>query len=332
MSVTMKDVATYTGISIGTVSNYVTGKAPVSEAKQKIIQEAIDTLGYQVNMAGRNLRKKSFDTIGILIPSLKNKYLLRVSSVVEELLRKKGYGVMVSSYHGDPDKEKKIFVEMARRVDGMIYVPGQSSPKWIKTVEKIQQDLPVIIFDEDLSERCCDCVLVDSQSAARKTAGALLDAGYRDIGMILGPENRYTTKQRYEGYVAAFRERGIQMDPNLVIYGDYSKGMGAQLCDQLLARNPDISAILVVAYRMTLGVLSTLNSQRIRNRVTVIGYDAEDLDGVVVPPVGYVYQPFNQIAEKVVELIMKRISGDMTGFPERVFLEAELRGLSALKK
>ena len=64
MAVTMKDVATYAGISIGTVSNYITGKAPVSPKKQEQIQNAIDALGYRVNIAGRNLRKHSFETVG----------------------------------------------------------------------------------------------------------------------------------------------------------------------------------------------------------------------------------------------------------------------------
>lgn len=332
MSVTIKDVAAYAGLSVGTVSNYLTGKSPVSESKQKRIQQAIDTMGYQVNLAGRNLRRKKFDTIGILIPSLKNKYILRVSSVIEELLRKNGYGITVSSYHGDPEEEMKIFTEMARRVDGMIYIPSQSTPQWIKTLKKIQEDLPVVIFDEELSERCCDCVLVDGYSAARQTANALLDAGHRNIGMILGPQNRYTSKQRYEGYAEAFREHGIQVNPNNVIYGDYSKKTGAQLCDQLLSQNHEISAILVVAYRMTLGVLSTLNQKKIRDRVAVIGYDAEDLDGAIMPEIGYVHQPYDQIAEKVVELMMKRICGDMSNFPEHIFLKAEIRGLSVLCK
>lgn len=332
MSVTMKDVAAYAGISIGTVSNYITGKMPVSPQKQKQIQKAIDELGYQVNVAGRNLRKNRFDTIGILIPDLKNVYLLHIASVMEELLRAQGYGILLSSYHKDSRKERDMFMSMSQRVDAIIYVPMLSSPKWIQTIRKVQKRLPVVIFNEALSEQCCDCVLVDGRQATKETVAALLERGHTEIGIILGPEETYTTKQRFLGYKEALEDRGFTVNSDLVIYGDYSKRVGAELCDQLLQRNPNMSALIVIAYTMTLGAISTLTKYNLRKKIPVIGYDASDLDDVITPQIGYVYQPYHEIAKEVVNLVIKRINGDMDAFPCTVLLQAEIRGLDTCMK
>ena len=67
MSGTMKDLAKYTGYSLGTISNYISGKVPVSEQKGNRIEQAIKELGYTVNMAARVLKTNSFQCIGVLI-------------------------------------------------------------------------------------------------------------------------------------------------------------------------------------------------------------------------------------------------------------------------
>lgn len=332
MAVTMKDVATYAGISIGTVSNYITGKAPVSPKKQQQIQNAIDALGYRVNIAGRNLRKHSFETVGLLIPHLKNTYLLRVASVMEELLRQHGYNIMISSYHGAVEKEREMFYSMSQRVDAIIYVPSLTTTAWIREVRQMQEKLPIVIFNEALAEECCDCVLVDSRKATKSTVSALLDRGHKKIGVIMGLEQMYTTQQRLLGYKEAYEEAGLPVDTSLILYGDYSRNVGAQLCRELLQQNSDVSAIVVIAYRMTLGAISTLNQCGLREKIPVIGYDASDLDDVLTPGIGYVYQPYDQVAQTVVDLVLRRIRKDLRDYPTTILLEAEIRGLDALDR
>ena len=56
MAATMKDVAALAGLSIGTVSNYITGRVAVSEEKKHRIEQAIEKLNYQINPAARTLK------------------------------------------------------------------------------------------------------------------------------------------------------------------------------------------------------------------------------------------------------------------------------------
>lgn len=75
MSATIKDVAKYTGLSIATVSKYLNGKR-VLEKNKKLIDEAIEALDFKVNEMARGLKTNRSMTVGILIPSLDNTFLL----------------------------------------------------------------------------------------------------------------------------------------------------------------------------------------------------------------------------------------------------------------
>ena len=74
MSVTIKDVAKYTGLSIATVSKYLNGKRVV-EKNKILIDEAIEALGFQVNEMARGVKTNRAMTEGILIPNLENIFL-----------------------------------------------------------------------------------------------------------------------------------------------------------------------------------------------------------------------------------------------------------------
>ncbi len=56
MVVSLKDIAKRAGVSVATVSNVVNGYRPVGEATRKLVQQAIDDLGYSPNLSARHLR------------------------------------------------------------------------------------------------------------------------------------------------------------------------------------------------------------------------------------------------------------------------------------
>lgn len=72
---TIKDVAKYTGLSIATISKYING-GNVLEENRKKIEEAIKVLDFRVNELARGLKTNRTMTVGVLIPSLENIFLL----------------------------------------------------------------------------------------------------------------------------------------------------------------------------------------------------------------------------------------------------------------
>ena len=73
MSSTIKDVAKMAGVSISTVSKFING-GNVLEENRTQIEQAIETLNYQVNTVARGMKTRKTMSVGVLIPSLADYY------------------------------------------------------------------------------------------------------------------------------------------------------------------------------------------------------------------------------------------------------------------
>lgn len=330
MAATMKDVAALAGLSIGTVSNYITGRVTVSEEKKRRIEQAIEKLNYQINPAARTLKTNQHNVIGVLIPDFRNMFVVRVVSYMEELLQQQGYSMMVLSYHQSTEKQEERLRYLQTRVDGILYMPHEMTLATMQCLQSIQRGIPVVAFNEMARDVQCDHVLTDSARVVRQAVCALLDKGHTSIGMLAGPQYAYTSQQRYQAYRETLLERNIKPDETLVSFGDFSRSTGVMQCSELVRSHPEMTALFAVGYRMTLGALDALNAAGCREKVCVVGYDASDLNGIVRPEIGYVYQPYEEMAKASVELILKRIRKDMEGFPQTVELQAEICNLDVL--
>jgi len=68
------------------------------------------------------------------------------------------------------------------------------------------------------------------------------DHGYRKIGFVGGPRRNYDSNRRKKAYMDVLTEHGIEVDEDLIVYGNYTEHMDAEVED-LLDRHPDIEAI-----------------------------------------------------------------------------------------
>lgn len=125
--VTQKDIAREAGVSSVTVSNVVNGNYhKVSEENIKKIQGLIEKYHYLPNATARSLAKKESQIIGVVIPNiskddnfLESPYYARVLGVLEQIVRNKGYYLMVRCV----GKCTEIIPHLsAWNVDGVIFL------------------------------------------------------------------------------------------------------------------------------------------------------------------------------------------------------------------
>jgi DNA-binding LacI/PurR family transcriptional regulator len=75
----IKDVAEYAGVSPKTVSNVLNDYQHVSEHTRAAVREAIDALGYRINIAGRQLRRGRTGMIALAVPDLDIAYFAELA-------------------------------------------------------------------------------------------------------------------------------------------------------------------------------------------------------------------------------------------------------------
>ena len=176
-----------------------------------------------------------------------------------------------------------------------------------------------MLIDRNLEDVPCDSVLVDNRGAAQAAVERLFLAGHRKIGMIAGPEHVFTARERYLGYEEAFKKAGIEGQDSLVVHGDYTIAGGARAMKELAKQNPQMTAVFVSNYEMTVGAMIESNEIGIRipEDLSVIGFDNIEFAKASNPKLSIVTQPTKEIGRNVAELILDRLDNPTREMPPK---------------
>lgn len=318
---TIKDVARMTGLSLATISKYLNGGHVLDENRLSI-ETAIADLGYSVNKMARGLKTHRSMTVGVLIPDLENVFITSIISSFENILHHSGYSTIICDYKHDATLERAKFDFLAgRQIDGLVLMPLSGCRDGIRRLQARQ--IPVVLIDRPVPDLPCDAVLVRNEQASFDAVTALILAGHRRIGVICGPPGVYTADERLKGYMRALVEHGLAVDPVLIRYGRYDTDSGFQLTRELIHADPRPTALFVTNHEMTLGSVLALHAVRIEipGQLSIVGFDNQMLATVHQPILATVVQPLRQIGENAARLILRRMRGDQTGFPDICLLD-----------
>lgn len=307
MAATVKDIAKRTGLGLATISSYLNGGNVRAQNRVKI-EEAIEELHFEVNEVARGLKTNRTKIIGIIIPELNNIFCAEIITEVEDQLRSHGYATMICDCRSDEKREEEaVEFLLHRRVDGLIIMPSGRKGKYLQKF--IRAGKPVVLIDRKLKDIACDSVLVDNEGAAKDAVERLISAGHRQIGMIAGPKDIYTADERYRGYCLAMEQAGMQAADSLIVRGDYTIEGGAAAMKELVSNNPDMTAVFVSNYEMTMGAIIQVNELGIEipEKLSFIGFDNLEFAKASIPNLSIVTQPTKEIADNVSKLMLKRL-------------------------
>ena len=306
---TIKDVAKRTGLSLTTVSKYLNG-IKVKEANKTAIDAAIADLGYSVNGLARGLRTGQSHTIGVVIPDFSGIFTTTILSYAEDFLIDNGYNLIVSDCRSDIEREvKALQTLLTRQVDGVINMPSNVSGSHL--LPAIEKNIPVVLIDRLIPslEDKVNAVLVDNLTASEEATQLLIDAGHKDIGIILGPEHISTFKQRLTGYSNALEKNGIDLNPQYVHFARRSTTQyGYDITMEMLSRTKP-TALFATNHYMSLGAVMALNELRlsIPQDIAIVAYDDLPASRVIKPKLTLVAQPLEAIAQCVSEIMLAAI-------------------------
>lgn len=309
MAATLKDIARETGLSIATVSKYING-IKLKEVNQIAIEEAIKKLNYTVNEYARGLKMNQSKTIGIIIPELSNIFITHIITKIEELLRANGYSAIICDCHSEEKLEcEAVDFLLSKMVDGIINMPICMDGRHL--LRAIEKNVPVVLIDRKLDgfEDKVDCVLIDNNVASQNATNYLVEKGHKDIGIIVGPKDIFTSKLRLNGYKKSLENHGIEYKKMLTVYSDYSVQGGYESLKKLWESEEKISAVYVTNYEMTLGAIIYANEKGIKipEELSFIGFDNMELSKVVHPKLTIVTQPLAEIGTKVANIMLDRL-------------------------
>ncbi len=318
--VTIKHVAARAGVSWKTVTNVVHNRPNVrAETRQRVI-DAIDELDYRPVLAARQLRQGHSQTLTLVVPDILNPYFAMLIKATFEAASARGYAVFVESAGLEPRDERQAAASLFRfAFDGVIFHPTHVTPTELADIATRQ---PVVLVGENLEHAPLDRVSIDNVEAADQMTSHLLAAGRRTVAFLGtrdGPSQ--PSGVRLRGYQNALQRAGIEVRDDLQVDAqDFDHVHGVRGATQLLAKAPDIDAIVCVNDVLAIGALKYLRDtgRRVPDDVAVTGWDNVPDSAYTAPPLTTVDAHVEQIATHTVDLLVKRIADPNRPFQDIV--------------
>lgn len=320
-------VARHAGVSAATVSRVINGTKYVSPQTRERVLRAIEELGFQPNVAARNLRLRQTQIVGVLLPSLEDYFFGSLAFVIEKALLAQGYRPLFCSTENSPYKETDYLTMLtAQRVDGLLMVPAAASHDTIEQLEALaEQGTPPVLLDIGIPGLQVSQVIPANRQGGYKAGQHLLELGHRDIAIITPSADRQppTTGGGYErivGMQAAFADSGLDWNPAVIVDDLKYVEMGYAGTRVLLERYPHVTAVFAVTDQVAVGVLRHLHDwgQRVPQDFSVIGYGGIPLSAHLIPRLTTIAQPIEQMGSLAVDVLIEHIHDPDT--PTRTML------------
>jgi LacI family transcriptional regulator len=313
----MADVAAAAGVSITTVSHVLNGTRPVSEELQRRVHAAVAASGYSPNSIARALATQNTMLIGVVMSFLSNPFFAPLVSCIEQIVRRRGYTLLLTDSHENLlDETNQVKIMLDRRVDGVIIAPAAVGSEPVLDL-LAQRHTPTVLVDR-LADQRFDEVGVENVAPTASLVTHLAEHGHRRIGFISGRAGLSTTIERLEGYRLGLEQAGLPYERSLVRSGASEIEPARRAVRTLLASARPPSAIVTGNNAMTIGVLRGLRDigLRVPDDIALAAFDDIAWADVMSPGPTAIAQPITEIGTMAAKLLLRRIAG-YTGPPER---------------
>ena len=319
----IKDVAELAGVSVATVSRVLNNKGYISKETYEKVYDAISKLDYIPNQLARSLYKQHSWYISLIVPDSSNPFWAEITKYIEVKLYDRGYKLFLCNTKDDANRERE-YIRMMRQnmVDGIIL-----GTHMLEIDEYQNLTLPIVALDlfiwEHIPTICVDHVKggqLAAQEFIKNRCNCVLN-----IRAILSKNS--PSLQRHLVFDRLLTENGIQcINYDLKKEADKSEYSG--IVNRLFDEYPQIDGVfsedLLVVNAMKCALERGIS---IPEKLKIVGYDGTDWARLCYPPITFVAQPIELLASVLVDVLLRKISGEVIGgniiLPDIIFLKGK---------
>ncbi|MFH1369510.1 MAG: LacI family DNA-binding transcriptional regulator [Elusimicrobiota bacterium] len=317
MTVTIRDLAKITGVSVSSVSKALNNRSDVSVPLKHKIEKIALSKGYSPYIKARQTGMYAHPSrnIGIILPLFTNEYLVReVQKGIDSTLAGTEYTQIRYNMHDilqiTNEAYKGRFLEKVMRDEslaGLLTAFFQIDD--VTTARFQKKGIQVVQLNHVSSYG--KCVIIDDVNAAFQSVRALVRLGRKKIGLI-SPEEEIESvwKDRLEGYKKALSSSRIRYNPYLIVHEhSFSIEESALATKTLLEREPRIDAIVYGSDVQAYGGLEALIelNKKVPDNIAVIGFDNLPFSRVTHPQLSSVSQPMFEMGRKASQMLLDAI-------------------------
>lgn len=302
------------GISTGTVSRALNGRADVSDATRELVLSTAKRLGYAPNQAARTLALGTTRSVGFMMDldreaaASSEYFFMGVFDGVQSVLTEHGFDLLVL-----PRPTKANSLDFLRRYvargvfDGMILAATQRIDPRIELLEAA--GLPFATLGRSTSGSGYPWIDLDFESVANTAVDRLVAAGHRRIAVTIPSDNVNFGSIFKATYLDALRRHGIDFDPALVFATGRNEDAGYSLVDDLDALESPATAIVLIFETVAIGVYRRMAElgRRPGRDLAIIGFRDEPTVRFLTPSLTCFSASLHEIGEDLAKALLSRI-------------------------
>ncbi|QWF21541.1 LacI family transcriptional regulator [Nocardioides sp. LMS-CY] len=321
----IRDVARDVEMSTATVSRALRGLRGVSETTRGRVLESAQRLGYVPSPSAAGLASGQTRTVAVIVPRVTQWFFAAVVQGAEEVLRERGYDLLLYNLAGDPSARHRVFETslLMKRVDAVLVLSLKPSPGERDRLSRLGR--PVTIVGADLPGWAT--VRIDDEEAATTATRHLVDLGHERIAYIGGATSGVldftAPSARLAGYRRTLDRAGLEQPPGLEEDGEFTAAGGQAAALRLLARPDRPTAIFAASDEMAIGALRAAREigLRVPEDVSVVGVDDHEMARYF--DLTTVAQPVHEQGRVAATQVLAALTDD-DWTPEQVILPTEL--------
>lgn len=274
----LEDLAALAGVSIATVSRSLNDSAAVNLDTKQLIWKLAREHGYLFRRYMPTGPVGARATIAVVVPKpqgregqLDDPFFLELLAGVGEATRERGCDALIS--HVSPATYEDLTMLMTTsRAAGVIFLGQSTLHEAFNRLAETERRF--VVWGAQLPEQAYCSVGSDNTLGGRRAAAHLARLGRRRI-VFLGDAEAPEVAQRYDGYVQALAQAGLDADPTLTVPAHFEVESAEASVDGMIARGLDFDGIVAASDLIALGAIRALRrrGRSVPGDVSVIGYD-----------------------------------------------------------
>ena len=321
-NITIKELSKILEVSISTVSKALNDSYEISDSTKERIKSAAKTYNYKPNKLAVNLKSGKTNSIGVVLPSIKNFFMSRVLRGIDSVIAKSNYNIIISITNESFDKEVQSIQTLSNGlVDAIIIAVSEETQikKDFSHLSNLVGDIPLLMVDRIVNSINCDKVLVDDYNAIFNAVNELIFEGKKSIALVSSINNLNVGKLRTKGYLAAIQNK---QEPIVIegqegyIESELSKLIESNKIDAIMALDQESS---LAAFRIG-KVKKVLNNKE----VSIIGYASRVISEHLTPKLTTIDQHGKKVGITSARLLLKRLDSSESE-PESIIVNSTVQ-------
>ncbi|AJY75861.1 hypothetical protein VN24_16480 [Paenibacillus beijingensis] len=271
--------------------------------------KVVEELSFNPNSVARSLVMRKSRLIGVLIPSMDNKFISDFVNTLEKELFKCNYTTLVCNTKRDDDIEMDFLRLLKDKyVDGVVMMASNPKPHQIEFLEKMA--IPAVFAGHTDSTKQFSSVNIDHCQAMYDATRYLLQNGHCKIAFFGGPDIYQQIVERLSGYKQALADYGIEYDESLFYYAhDYDIENGYESGMKLFQRKDRPTAVCCVSDMVAIGAIRAAEDNRLSvpEDISIMGFDDISIAKAYRPGITTIRQPIHELSVQAAQMLLSQI-------------------------